>query len=89
MPFAAAVNVGAVRLMLDIAIRSGVERIVHLSSVGVVGATGHRWVTEETPCRPKSEYERTKLLERVRRGRRHAARSGSVSALTAAPLRFM
>src|SRR5882672_3244565 len=32
-----------------------------------------------------SEYERAKLLERVRRGRRHAARSGSVSALTAAP----
>src|SRR3979490_3388445 len=31
------------------------------------------------------EYERAKLLERVRRGRRHAARSGSVSALTAAP----
>jgi site-specific DNA recombinase len=32
-----------------------------------------------------AEYERAKLLERVRRGRRHAARSGSVSALTAAP----
>src|SRR5882672_498900 len=32
-----------------------------------------------------SEYERAKLLERVRRGRRHAARSGLVSALTAAP----
>ncbi|HET8906219.1 MAG TPA: recombinase family protein [Ktedonobacterales bacterium] len=32
-----------------------------------------------------AEYERAKLLERVRRGRRHAARSGAVSALTAAP----
>jgi site-specific DNA recombinase len=32
-----------------------------------------------------AEYERAKLLERVRRGRRHAARSGLVSALTAAP----
>ena len=32
-----------------------------------------------------AEYERAKLLERVRRGRRHAARLGLVSALTAAP----
>src|SRR5277367_5147900 len=32
-----------------------------------------------------AEYERAKILERGRRGRRHAARSGSVSALTGAP----
>ena len=32
-----------------------------------------------------AEYERTKILERVRRGRLHAARSGSVNALTGAP----
>src|SRR6476620_8192904 len=32
-----------------------------------------------------AEYERAKILERSRRGRRHAARSGSVSALTGAP----
>src|SRR5258708_25045067 len=31
------------------------------------------------------EYERSKILERVRRGRLHAARSGSVSSLTGAP----
>src|SRR5882672_12153821 len=35
-----------------------------------------------------AEYERAKLLERARRGRRHAARSGSVSALTAAPFGY-
>ena len=35
-----------------------------------------------------AEYERTKLLERARRGRRHAARSGAVSALTAAPFGY-
>jgi len=35
-----------------------------------------------------AEYERAKLLERVRRGRRHAARSGAVSALTAAPFGY-
>jgi site-specific DNA recombinase len=32
-----------------------------------------------------AEYERAKILERVRRGRLHAARSGSASALTGAP----
>src|SRR5215218_5752437 len=32
-----------------------------------------------------AEYERAKILERSRRGRRHAARSGSVSALCSAP----
>jgi site-specific DNA recombinase len=35
-----------------------------------------------------SEYERAKLLERVRRGRRHAARSGLVSALSTAPFGY-
>ena len=35
-----------------------------------------------------AEYERTKILERSRRGRRHAARSGSVSALTGAPFGY-
>jgi site-specific DNA recombinase len=32
-----------------------------------------------------AEYERAKILERTRRGRRHAAQSGSVSVLTCAP----
>ena len=35
-----------------------------------------------------AEYERAKILERSRRGRRHAACSGSVSALTAAPFGY-
>jgi site-specific DNA recombinase len=35
-----------------------------------------------------AEYERAKILERGRRGRRHAARSGSVSALTRAPFGY-
>src|ERR671933_1522928 len=35
-----------------------------------------------------AEYERAKILERSRRGRRHAARAGSVSALTAAPFGY-
>jgi site-specific DNA recombinase len=35
-----------------------------------------------------AQYEKTKLLERGRRGRRHAAQCGSVSALSAAPYGF-
>jgi site-specific DNA recombinase len=35
-----------------------------------------------------SECERVKILERVRRGRLHAARSGAVSALTGAPFGY-
>jgi site-specific DNA recombinase len=35
-----------------------------------------------------AEYERARILERSRRGRRHAARSGAVSALCGAPYGF-
>jgi site-specific DNA recombinase len=35
-----------------------------------------------------AEYERAKIVERVRRGRRHAARAGSASALSAAPFGY-
>jgi site-specific DNA recombinase len=35
-----------------------------------------------------AEYERAKILERGRRGRRHAAQCGSVSALTGAPFGY-
>jgi site-specific DNA recombinase len=35
-----------------------------------------------------AEYERAKILERRRRGCRHAARSGSVAALTCAPFGY-
>ena len=35
-----------------------------------------------------AEYERAKILERSRRGRRQAARSGSLSAFTTAPYGF-
>jgi site-specific DNA recombinase len=35
-----------------------------------------------------AEYERTKIMERSRRGKLHAARQGNVSVLTAAPLGY-
>jgi len=31
-----------------------------ISSAGVVGLTGTKWVTEETPCNPRNPYERSK-----------------------------
>lgn len=56
-----AINVEAVRGLLRCAARAGVKRIVHLSSVGVIGARGAGVVTEETPCRPQTLYEQTKF----------------------------
>jgi site-specific DNA recombinase len=35
-----------------------------------------------------AEYERAKIFERSRRGRRHAASSGSLSALTGTPFGY-
>lgn len=55
------INVEVVRGLLDSAVRAGVNRFVHLSSVGVMGAVRPGIVTEAEPCRPQNEYERTKL----------------------------
>lgn len=55
-----AVNVDAVRSLVDTASEAGVKRIVHLSSVGVIGAEGAGMVTEETVCRPRTPYEQSK-----------------------------
>jgi nucleoside-diphosphate-sugar epimerase len=56
-----AINAEAVRSLLESAIAAGVKHFVHLSSVGVVGADSPGTVTEEALCRPKNEYEQTKL----------------------------
>ena len=56
-----AVNVEAMRGLVEAAVAAGVKRIVHLSSVGVVGAVGPGVFTEETLCRPRNAYERSKL----------------------------
>jgi nucleoside-diphosphate-sugar epimerase len=56
-----AVNEEAVRGLLETAINAGVKRIVQVSSVGVFGATGSGVVTEDTPCHPQNDYERSKL----------------------------
>lgn len=54
-------NADAARDLVQAASAAGAKRFVHLSSVGVIGTDAADDVTEDTPCRPKNEYERTKL----------------------------
>ena len=56
-----AVNAEATQHLVAAACAAGVKRFVHLSSVGVIGADDPWTITEEAPCQPKNEYERTKL----------------------------
>jgi len=56
-----AVNVEAVKGLLEAAVAAGVKRVVHLSSVGVIGADRPGVINEETPCQPKNGYEQTKF----------------------------
>lgn len=57
-------NIAGVNNIIALAQQAGVRKIVHLSSVGVVGrqyAAKHTLVTEDSECHPQNEYERTKL----------------------------
>ncbi len=57
-------NIDGVRNIIELSKRCGVKRIVHLSSVGVVGmqySDSPVIVDESFPCAPKNNYERTKL----------------------------
>lgn len=57
-------NVQGIMNMAEAASQHGVKKIVHLSSVGVVGmqySSSPVTVTEQTACDPKNDYERTKL----------------------------
>jgi len=68
-------------LLLDELTRYGVEVVFLNRSIGVSPE-------EDLLLQMQgmiAEYERTKIMERSRRGKRHAARRGSVNALTAAP----
>jgi len=53
-------NVEGTRNLLRAAAAAGVSRFLHLSSAGVIGACGQQVVTEETPCEPQNDYERSK-----------------------------
>jgi len=54
-------NVGAVRHLVEICQRDGVDRLVHCSSVGVYGSLKHLPADEMTDCSPTIAYEKTKL----------------------------
>jgi len=54
------VNVDGARLLAEAAAESGISRLVHVSSAGVVGMPITNVVTEDTPCHPLTLYERSK-----------------------------
>ena len=70
-----AVNVDAVRAIVEASAEAGVVRVVQCSTVGVHGDVEHPPATEEAPLRPGDVYQRTKL-EGERTGREAAARTG-------------
>ena len=55
------INRDGVRRLFDAAIDAGVERIIHCSTVGVLGHIANPPGTEETPHNPGDIYQRTKL----------------------------
>jgi nucleoside-diphosphate-sugar epimerase len=59
-------NVQGTRNVLEAAIKAGVQRFVHCSTVGVHGETSHRPADEETPYGPGDYYQESKTAgERV------------------------
>jgi nucleoside-diphosphate-sugar epimerase len=56
-----AVNIDGTRLLVELAVARRIRQLCHLSSVGVIGLTAERVVSESTSCRPMIHYEKTKL----------------------------
>lgn len=57
-------NVVGTQNLIDAALSTNVSKVIHLSSVGVVGmqySNAPVIINENTACSPKNEYERTKL----------------------------
>ncbi|HYG49598.1 MAG TPA: NAD-dependent epimerase/dehydratase family protein, partial [Flavobacteriales bacterium] len=57
-------NITGVRNLCELVNQYGIKRVVHLSSVGVLGMQFSNkgvLVNEEFPCRPKNGYEKSKL----------------------------
>jgi nucleoside-diphosphate-sugar epimerase len=57
-------NIQGTRTLAELALENHLKKIVHLSSVGVVGmqySLTPVMVDEDTACNPQNEYERTKL----------------------------
>jgi dihydroflavonol-4-reductase len=56
-----AVNVQGVQNMLDAAIAAGVQRLIHCSTIGVLGGIKNPPGTEDTPYNPGDIYQQTKM----------------------------
>lgn len=54
-------NLRATKNLLASCEASRIRRFIHCSTAVVVGRTDERTITEDTPCNPLDEYERTKL----------------------------
>jgi nucleoside-diphosphate-sugar epimerase len=69
------VNVDATLSLLKAAHRAGVSRVVHCSSVGVIGDVSHPPADESSRCQPTNIYEQTKLAGELA-ALRYAAETG-------------
>ena len=78
-----AVNVDAVRALVQASAEAGVTRVVQCSTVGVHGHVEHPPATEEAPFRPGDVYQRSKL-EGEQAGRDAAGRA-SIEYVVARP----
>lgn len=68
----AAENLALAEAVADLATRTRSAGLVHISTAVVVGPHAPRVVDEDTPCRPASDYQRTKLeIERRLAARLH------------------
>jgi dihydroflavonol-4-reductase len=56
-----AVNATAVRDLIEAAVRAGVRRVVHCSTVGVHGDVAHPPANEDAPLKPGDVYQESKL----------------------------
>jgi len=70
-----AVNVVAVKDLVEVSAAAGVKRLVHCSTVGVHGDIQHPPANEEAPLNPGDMYQRTKV-EGEQVARHAAARTG-------------
>lgn len=61
--------------------KANVHRLIYLSSVGVIGPTSERDISEETPCRPANEYEKSKYEAEVLVRQLSARRPGTTTIL--------
>jgi nucleoside-diphosphate-sugar epimerase len=54
-------NLQVIRNLLDACVAAGIGRLIHCSTAAVSGRVADDRITEETPCRPITEYGITKL----------------------------